>query len=560
MRVAVASTVEESDGRKGHDLDRSSGARGGAAAAAGGGSGSARRVRSAARQDDAIVMPKLSAKAFAAIRAILHENAGIQLNDSKQALVVARLNKRLAHYGYETFDAYVEHLHEHDASGAELRTLINCITTNKTDFFREPHHFDFLQARVLEEAKARVARGAPRRLRIWSAGCSTGEEAWTIAMVVADALRGQGGWDVKILASDIDTDVLAHAEQAIYAGHRLEGISSTLRDRWFEPVGGGYRVRPELQELVTFRRINFMADPWPIRTRFDAIFCRNVTIYFDHATQDRFYRRLVKYLGPHAFLFAGHSENLGWLADIFSPVGGTVYAPHTHAAPQRASEPAAPAPRVHAPARPVATMTSERAQPARGPGAPSRAVDRTEGPAGAPGRISIQTGGVHATREHVRLRTLLGSCVTACIWDESARVGGMNHFMLPDGDDPLLPTRFGIHAMELLINELMKLGADRRRLKAKSFGAAAVIRSALGSGVAQRNEAFVRSFLQTEGIALVSSRFGGTTAMEVEFEPTTGRAFVRQAPSASDVSATEERYRTTLLEMASRRSSDVTLF
>lgn len=486
---------------------------------------------------------ELRAETFEAIRGIVHRVAGIRLNETKQALVVSRLNKRLAHLGCGSFDAYVEHLGRSDPDGAELRQMINCLTTNKTEFFREAHHFDFLRARVLEEARARAARGGPRRLRIWSAGCSTGEEAWTIAMVVGEFLKRNPGWDVKILASDIDTDVLAHGARATYSPPRLEDLPLALRDEWFDEASGGYQVRDVLRRLVAFRRINFMDDPWPVRTRFDAIFCRNVTIYFDQATQDRFYRRLVRYLEPHAYLFAGHSENLSWLADVVTPVGGTVYIPANRAASG-----------VERVALPVPSSASPRAA---SPGTVPAANRTSSSPLS---KVMVQSGLLHATNEAVRLRTVLGTCVSACLWDEVAGVGGMNHFMLPDGDDPLMPTRFGVHAMELLINELMKRGADRRRLKAKAFGAAKVLRAMSSSTVAERNEQFVRQFLDVERIPLVSSRFGGSSAMEVEFEPKTGRAFVRQTETTSAITESEERYRRSLSGAANKGSADVTLF
>lgn len=494
---------------------------------------------------------ELHAAAFDAIRKIVYRAAGIQLGDAKHALVASRLTKRLTRLGYEDFDSYVEVINHRDPSGAELRELINCLTTNKTDFFRESHHFEFLAERFIAEAKARVAKGAPRRIRIWSAGCSTGEEPWTIAMVVADALRGLPGWDVKILASDIDTKVLATAAEGVYSHERLEPIPAKLRDTAFAEVSGSYRVRDELRELVAFRRINFMDDPWPVRTKFDGIFCRNVTIYFDRPTQDRFYRRLVKYIAPQGYLFAGHSENLSWLGDVLAPIGATIYVPTSGGFRGRRSMPPA--------ADRTSTAPSVGSSAPVAVSAPPRALATPMPQAFVPERkkISVQSGGVYATSEDVRLRTVLGTCVTACLWDEDAQVGGMNHFMLPDGDDPSAPARFGVHAMELLINELMRQGADRRKLKAKAFGAARVLRSSLGANVANRNEAFVRQFLATEGIPLVVGRFGGDSAMEVEFEVRTGRAFVRQV--ARDlISAAEDKYRRAL--RARKDASDAELF
>lgn len=268
-------------------------------------------------------------KEFSNFRSLILKEAGISLGDAKRQLVCSRLSRRLRALGLQTFSQYYDYLKSQDVQGQELLQMINCITTNKTDFFRERHHFDFLRNHVLAGIREQAVRGGPKRIRIWSAGCSTGEEPYTIAMTVKETLVSLSGWDVKILASDIDTEVLRMAERGIYAAERLEGLPEEIRRKHFlrgkGEWGGCLRVRPDLKELIAFRRINLTEDSWPVRTIFDAIFCRNVVIYFNHETQDSLFRRFASFLKEGGHLFVGHSESLHWLGDLFQPLAGTTY-------------------------------------------------------------------------------------------------------------------------------------------------------------------------------------------------------------------------------------------
>jgi chemotaxis protein methyltransferase CheR len=265
----------------------------------------------------------LTDKEFAALRELIYAHTGIALAPYKRYLVQARLGRRLRALGLSSFAEYHERLVSGD--GAELTQFINAMTTNKTDFFREAHHFEYLRNTWLP---ARRAAGA-RKLRIWSAACSTGEEPYTIAVTVLDALDGAAGWDVKILASDIDTDVLGRAEAGTYSLDQVAPVPAPLLARYFQRGRGQHegsvRVSPALRSLVTFRRINFLDDPWPIRATFDAIFCRNVLIYFDRPTQQRLLTRLLGYLAADGVIFLGHSESAFGLVAGLSPVGATVY-------------------------------------------------------------------------------------------------------------------------------------------------------------------------------------------------------------------------------------------
>jgi chemotaxis protein methyltransferase CheR len=264
---------------------------------------------------------------FQRFRALVAQQTGIALSETKRQLVCSRLGKRLRHYGYETFSEYYEHLMEADPDGEELVRMINAITTNKTEFFREAHHFGYLRSQILPRLAAQAE--TRRRLRVWSAGCSSGEEPYSIALTVLDALPGAKSWDVRILASDIDTDMLAQAEEGIYPEDRLQPVPRELLDRYFARGRGQHeglmRVRREAREMLTFRRINLRDETWPIRTSFDCIFCRNVIIYFDRALQQRLVARLVRCLNPGGYLFLGHSESLLGMQAGLRYLGQTVY-------------------------------------------------------------------------------------------------------------------------------------------------------------------------------------------------------------------------------------------
>jgi chemotaxis protein methyltransferase CheR len=256
---------------------------------------------------------KLSDGEFRKLREFIYAHTGIALSEHKRALVYARLAKRLRHHRFECFADYYTLLTQNDPEGDELVEMINCITTNKTDFFREPHHFRFLAERVFPELRGKTP-GSTKRVRFWSAGTSSGEEAYTIAMTVREAFPTSESWDIRILATDIDTRVLAHAENGEYTAEQAARIPADLLHRYFYQGEGDnvgrVQAKQALKDLIGFRRLNFMDDPWPMRGPFDAIFCRNVIIYFDRPTQRRLIERFTQLLRPGGYLFLGHSESL----------------------------------------------------------------------------------------------------------------------------------------------------------------------------------------------------------------------------------------------------------
>jgi len=262
----------------------------------------------------------LSEREFSRIKTRVYQVAGISLSDAKRTLVISRLSKIVRALGLPGFDAYVDFL-ERGASATDGQNFVNALTTNLTRFYREDHHFEHLRQYVgsLIEQKPRGMR-----LRIWSAACSTGQEPYTVGMDLLAAFPELKRWDFKILGTDIDTAVLAKAARGIYPESELSGLSPE-RARLLEKTGSGeIQVPGAVRELVSFKPLNLITA-WPMKGPFDAIFCRNVAIYFDKPTQGQMFGRFASLLAPEAFLYIGHSENLGSGGEGFRLVGKTIY-------------------------------------------------------------------------------------------------------------------------------------------------------------------------------------------------------------------------------------------
>jgi chemotaxis protein methyltransferase CheR len=264
---------------------------------------------------------------FDTIAARAHREAGLVLPRDKAPMVLARIGKRLRASGHATLAEYCAFL-DSEAGAEERRELIYTLTTNVTSFFREQHHFDGLRERILPALVARARAGG--RVRLWSAGCSSGQEPYSLAMVVLDALPEAARCDLRILATDIDPYVLAEARAAVYPDAQVEPVPEALRRRFLEPAPGrdgtrAWRVAEPARRLVAFRELNLLKE-WPMRGRFDAIFCRNVVIYFDRETQRCLWERFAAALTPGGHLFLGHSERIDTAAtDAFRVVGTTMY-------------------------------------------------------------------------------------------------------------------------------------------------------------------------------------------------------------------------------------------
>lgn len=283
---------------------------------------------SATREASALVPGEylLTMADFRQIAAILHDDAGISLSEAKAALVYARLAKRLRALGLSSFRDYCALVSGGNAVD-ERQKLVAALTTNVTKFFREKHHFDHLQRTVLPQLVARARRGG--QVRIWSAGCSNGQEAYSAALIILQMMPDVLDHDFKILASDIDPNMVAEGRAGLYSDVAVEDVPAELKNRWLQKVRDGgelkWQVPEEARELVAFRELNLFAR-WPMKRPFDVIFCRNVAIYFDKDKQAELWARFANTLLPGGHLYIGHSERIaGPATDIFVNDGITTW-------------------------------------------------------------------------------------------------------------------------------------------------------------------------------------------------------------------------------------------
>ncbi len=263
-----------------------------------------------------------TASDFESVRKRLSTHAGIVLSDIKQDMVYNRLVRRLRILGIDNIKDYLAVLDNPATAKEEFIHFINSLTTNLTAFFREPHHFEFLEKELLSQLNLED----DRPLKIWSAGCSIGEEPYTLAMVIDRTLKGQR--QTKILATDIDTQVLDIAQQGIYDQERVQKLDQDTLKQFFlkgkNKQDSMVKIKPELRSMVTFKPLN-LVNEWPMKGPFDIIFCRNVMIYFNKSTQRKLIAQIADLLAPNGLLFVGHAENLHLISDRFQPLGQTIY-------------------------------------------------------------------------------------------------------------------------------------------------------------------------------------------------------------------------------------------
>jgi chemotaxis protein methyltransferase CheR len=278
----------------------------------------------------------LGDREFERFRAIVHEGAGISLSEGKRDLLRARLGKVMRRKGIHDFGEYLR-LVEEDTSGRELTLLLDAVSTNVTSFYRESDHFQFLEAVVLPALKVQALAGGGRKVRAWSAGCSSGEEPYSLAITLREHFPEREGWDVRILATDLSTKVLALAHGGLYTAERVKSVPPHLLSKTFFVERNGedevyYRVRPEVRRMVSFGRLNLHGD-YPFKGPFDFVFCRNVMIYFDKPTQETLVNRFHRYVAPGGYLFIGHSESLNSVVHPFRYVRPSVYRKEASPAP-----------------------------------------------------------------------------------------------------------------------------------------------------------------------------------------------------------------------------------
>ncbi|HNY49407.1 MAG TPA: protein-glutamate O-methyltransferase CheR [Smithella sp.] len=263
---------------------------------------------------------EISPRQFDKISGLVYQISGIDLHEGKEELVKARLLKRLRHLKITNFERYLKYLAD-DKSGKELRAMVDVLTTNKTHFFREAEHLDFLRDEIIPH----LGKGP---IRIWSAGCSSGEEPYSIAIVLSEAIPDIVIRDIRILATDISDRMMEKARRGIYDGETIKTVPPLLKQKYFESAKAGsgrqYQVIPQLQYLISFAKLNLMEE-WPMRGPFEAIFCRNVMIYFDKPTQERLVGRFWSLLREGGYLFVGHSESLTFLKHDYQYLQPAVY-------------------------------------------------------------------------------------------------------------------------------------------------------------------------------------------------------------------------------------------
>lgn len=271
----------------------------------------------------------LSHSDFRRLSALIRTKCGIKMPDAKKVMLEARLRKRLRFLNMRSYSEYCAYLFSPQGMMRELVHMIDVVTTNKTDFFREPRHFDFLAGTAVPELMRCCGAGIRRRLRVWSAGCSTGEEPYTIAMVLSELAERHPAFDFVITATDISTRVLEAAIRGVYREEKASTVPPVLKKKYFMQSRDRskklVRMIPEIRDRVGFRRLNFMEDDFGRKEKSDIIFCRNVIIYFERATQERFLERLCDHLRPGGYLFMGHSETLSGFNRSLVSAGPMVY-------------------------------------------------------------------------------------------------------------------------------------------------------------------------------------------------------------------------------------------
>ena len=266
---------------------------------------------------------------FSRLASLIHAELGIKMPEVKRPMLQSRLQKRIRHLGLDSYEEYARYVLSPEGK-EELPHLVNAVTTNKTDFFREPRHYDVLVHQVLPcLMDPRSGTGARRKLKVWSAACSTGEEPYTLAMVLSEFGEQCPGLHFSILATDISSRVLEKAVTGIYDEERIEPVPQTLRRKYLlrgkGEKKGLVRIAPELRSLIRFQRLNLMDSRYDIREQMDIVFCRNVIIYFDRPIQEKVLNSIVSHLRPGGYLFMGHSETLNGFKVPLAPIALTVY-------------------------------------------------------------------------------------------------------------------------------------------------------------------------------------------------------------------------------------------
>jgi len=439
----------------------------------------------------------MSDKTFARFSKFIQTEVGIKMPDAKKTMLQARLQKRLWKLGLTSFDEYCDYLFSHEGLEQELAQMIDVVTTNKTEFFRESKHFEYLVEHALPNLIKR--KGLREEFTIWCAGCSTGEEPYSIAMVLNDFTEQYPDFHFFVLGTDISTRALEQAKIGIYEEERIDPVPLPMRRKYLlkskEKGKGFVRVIPELRAFVKFRRLNFMDKNFGLRESADIIFCRNVIIYFDRLTQEGVLDRICSYLNPGGYLFTGHSETLNGMNLPLIPVAHTVY--------------------------------QQNDLVARGQDLPV---------------IYLKPAELCIADKPTIVRTVLGSCLAVTMFNRRLGVSAICHALLPDhsledrqNNDSLARFKYVSSVIPEMVAKLRHYGIKPNEIEVKMFGGAETLNSQLEQArnqpVGKLNVETALKVIAAEGLRVDSSDVGGAFGRKIFFYTHTGEVLLKRLKS-----------------------------
>ncbi len=439
---------------------------------------------------------------FSQFSQFIQAELGIKMPPAKKTMLQARLQKRLWKLGIDSFDAYYDYVFSPDGRESELPQMIDVVTTNKTDFFRESNHFDFLVERVLPEMIER--HGLDKRFMLWCAGSSSGEEPYSLAMVLHNFSEQVHGFKFFILATDISTRVLDKAKLGIYDEESVEPVPAAFREKYLlrskERGKGLIRISPNIRSFVKFRRLNLIRNDFSLRETMDIIFCRNVIIYFDRDTQEHVINRLYHHLSPGGYLFTGHSETLNGLSVPLKPVAHTVYQKE---------------------------LTSDM-------------------PAHLP-VVTLKPAELFISERPVIVRTVLGSCVAVTMFDRKLGVSAICHALLPEGDERSSafdvqtsgPYKYVKTVIPIMLQRLRNYGVEQKNLEIKLFGGADMLVTETGNPnllpVGKANIHAVLQIMKAQKLNVVVSDVGGNVGRKILFYTHTGEVLLKRIQASTEL-------------------------
>lgn len=442
-------------------------------------------------------------EAFTHFSEFIEEELGIKMPIAKKTMLQARLQKRLWKLGIDSFEDYYDYVFSVEGRELELQQMIDVVTTNKTDFFRESNHFDYLTEHVLPDMLKRY--GSERQYMFWCAGCSSGEEPYSLAMTLHHFAEERPNFHFLILATDISSRVLDKAKLGIYEEEAAEPVPDELRRKYLlkskEKDKGLVRIAPEIRAYVKFRQVNLVKGEFGFRESMDVIFCRNVIIYFNRETQEQVINRLYQHLNPGGFLFTGHSETLNGLAVPLKAVAHTVYQKDASAAnlPQNL---------------PI---------------------------------ITLKPAELYVSDQPAIIRTVLGSCVAVTMFDKRLGVAAMCHALLPQSNEavdnnaafqgnPLY--KYVNSVIPLMLSRLQEFGSEIKDLEVKLFGGADMLTIRTGNPnfqpVGRSNIDAVLQAIKSNHLELAVSDVGGHTGRKILFYTQTGEVLLKRIKSGME--------------------------